>query len=39
MHKVLTNPLYCGIIDAWGERHEARFEPLLVARPLGKPEV
>jgi site-specific DNA recombinase len=29
MHKILTNPLYCGIIEAWGERHEGKFEPLV----------
>lgn len=29
MQKILSNPLYCGIIQAWGERYEARFEPLV----------
>jgi site-specific DNA recombinase len=29
LHKILTNPAYCGVIEAWGERHEAKFEPLI----------
>lgn len=29
MQKILMNPLYCGVIKAWGERHEGKFEPLV----------
>jgi hypothetical protein len=31
-HRVLTNPLYCGIIDYAGERHEGRHEPIITKR-------
>jgi site-specific DNA recombinase len=29
MHKTLTNPAYAGIIEAWSERHEGKFEALV----------
>jgi site-specific DNA recombinase len=29
MHHILTNPIYCGIMEVWGERHVGKFEPLI----------
>lgn len=29
IEKILKNPIYCGVIDAWGEQHAGSFEPLV----------
>lgn len=29
MYHILTNPIYCGIMEVWGERHVGKFEPIV----------
>jgi len=29
MEAILKNPLYCGIIDVWGDRYKGSFEPVV----------
>jgi site-specific DNA recombinase len=29
IEKIVRNPIYCGIIRAWGEEHKAAFEPII----------
>ena len=29
IESILKNPIYCGVIEVWGERHQAGFEPLV----------
>ena len=29
VHHILTNPIYCGVMEVWGERHAGTFEPLV----------
>src|ERR1700730_5750546 len=29
MEKILKNPIYCGIIDMWGEQYKGSFEPIV----------
>src|SRR3989344_1800649 len=29
VEKIIKNPIYCGVMDVWGEQHKGTFEPII----------